>query len=172
MPERRPRAGPADPDSSKGAYLLALRWLTARERSEAQVRQRLVERGYSQTAISPAVARLVAERTLDDRRAATTVARAEANVRRHGSRRVAATLTAMRIDRDLVKEVVREVFGEADEQDLLERALNRRLRGKPERLADPRERRKLLAYLVRQGFSASAASGLLRKRMREPKSGS
>jgi SOS response regulatory protein OraA/RecX len=38
------------------------------------------------------------------------------------------------------------------------------LRGKPERVKDPGERRKLLAYLVRQGFSASAASNALRKR--------
>ena len=167
MPERRPRAAPADPDSSKAAYFLALRWLTARERSEAQVRQRLVERGYSQTAISPAIARLLAERTLDDRRAATAVARTEAKIHRHGPRRVAAKLTAMRIDRDLIKEVVRDVFGEIDEQELLERTLDRRLRGKPERLADPRERHKVLAYLVRQGFSASAASGLLRKKARQ-----
>lgn len=164
MPERRPRA--ADPDSSKAAYFVALRWLTARERSEAQVRQRLVERGYSHTAIALAIGRLVAERTLDDRRAATAVARTEATVRRHGPRRVAATLTAMQIEGELVREVVREVFGEIDEQELLERTLDRRLRGKPERLADPRERRKLLAYLVRQGFSASAASGLMRKKAR------
>lgn len=131
------------------------------------MRQRLAERGYTQTAISPAIARLLAERTLDDRRAATAVARTEAAIRRHGPRRVAAKLTAMRIDRDLVKEVVRDIFGENDEQEMLERTLDRRLRGKPERLADPRERRKLLAYLVRQGFSASAASGLMRKKSRE-----
>lgn len=172
MKKRRSSAAPAGPDSSKIAYSLALRWLTARELSEAQVRERLIERGFAQAAISPAIARLLAERTLDDRRAATAVARTEVNVRRHGPRRVEAKLTAMRIDRDLVRDVVRDVFGETDELNLLERVLDRRLRGKPERLADPRERRKLLAYLVRQGFSASAASGLMRKRSQEPKSGS
>ena len=75
-------------------------------------------------------------------------------------------LIAMKIDRDLATEVVKDLFGETDEAELLEATLERRLRGKPDRLTDPRERRKLLAYLVRQGFSASAASGLLRRKSR------
>ena len=162
---KKPRL-PSEPDSPKAASFRALRWLTARELSEAQVRERLEQRGYTAAAISPAVERLKKERTIDDRRAATAVARTEARVRRHGPRRVMAKLVAMRIDRDLAKEVVRDLFGESDEQELLEAALERRLRGKPERLKDPSERRKLLAYLVRQGFSASAASGLLRQRAR------
>jgi SOS response regulatory protein OraA/RecX len=73
-------------------------------------------------------------------------------------------LLSMQIDRDLAREIVREQFGDEDEQQLLETTLDRRLRGKPERVKDPGERRKLLAYLVRQGFSASAASNALRKR--------
>ncbi len=56
MKKSRP---PEDPDSSKAAYLRALRWLTARELSEAQVRARLAEKGYTDTAIMPAVERLL-----------------------------------------------------------------------------------------------------------------
>jgi regulatory protein len=162
---KKPRA-PSDPDSPKAAYFRALRWLTARELSEAQVRDRLEERGYTTAAILPAIQRLKNERTLDDLRAATAVARTEAKVRRHGPRRVMGKLIAMHIDRDMAKEVVRDLFGETDEEELLEAALDRRLRGKPERLKDPAERRKVLSYLVRQGFSASAASGVMRKRSR------
>jgi regulatory protein len=158
---------PEDPDSSKAAYLRALRWLTARELSESQVRDRLADRGYTEAAIGPAIERLLHDRTIDDRRAATAVARTEARVRRHGPRRVLGKLIAMQIDRDLAKEVVRDLFGETDEQELLAKALERRLRGQPERLKDPRERRSILAYLVRQGFSASAASALMRKMSRQ-----
>jgi regulatory protein len=154
---------PEDPDSSKAAYFRALRWLAARELSEAQVRTRLADRGYTTEAIGPAVERLLKDRTLDDRRAATAVARTEARVRRHGPRRVLGKLVAMHIDRDLAKEVVSELFGEEEEEALLDRLLERRLRGKPERLKDPGERRKILAYLVRQGFSASAAASAMRK---------
>jgi regulatory protein len=160
---KRPRP-PEDPDSSKAAYFRALRWLTARELSESQVRTRLADRGYTETAIGPALERLIQDRTIDDRRAATTVARTEARVRRHGPRRVMGKLIAMKIARDLAREVVKDLFGETDEQELLETTLERRLRGKPERLKDPKERRKLLGYLVRQGFSASAASNAIRNK--------
>lgn len=161
MKKSRP---PDDPDSSKAAYFRALRWLTARELSEAQVRARLAEKGYTDIAIKPAVERLLQDRSLDDRRAATAVARTEARVRRHGPYRVMGKLMAMQIDRDLAKDIVRELFGEEDEEALLEKTLEIRLRGNPERLADPRERRRILAYLVRQGFSASAASAAIRNK--------
>lgn len=160
---RKPRP-PDDPDSSKAAYFRALRWLTARELSEAQVRARLAEKGYTDTAIKPAVERLLQDRTLDDRRAATAIARTEARVRRHGPHRVMAKLMAMRIDRDLAKDIVRELFGEEDAEALLDKTLEIRLRGNSERLKDPRERNKILAYLVRQGFSASAASAAIRNK--------
>ena len=162
---KKPRP-PEDPDSPKAAYFRALRWLTARELSEAQVRSRLAEKGYTDNAITPAVERLIQEHTIDDRRAATAVARTEARVRRHGPHRVMGKLIAMQIDRDLAKEVVRELFGEEDEGALLERTLETRLRGNAERLKDPRERRKILAYLIRQGFSASAASAAIRSKMK------
>ena len=157
---------PEDPHSSDAAYFLALRWLTSRELSEAQVRDRLSDRGFTGSAIDPAIARLLREQVIDDRRAATAVARTEARVRRHGPRRVLARLTAMQIDRDLAREIVRDAIADSEEEDLLEMTLERRLRGKPERLQDPAERRKLVAFLVRQGFSPSAASSALRKRMR------
>jgi regulatory protein len=132
--------------------------------SEAQVRSRLADKGYADTAIQPAVERLLQDRTIDDRRAATAVARTEARVRRHGPHRVMGKLLAMRIDRDLAKDIVKDLFGEEDEQALLEKTLDIRLRGNPERLTNPRERRKILAYLVRQGFSASAASAAIRSK--------
>jgi regulatory protein len=163
---KKPRP-PEDPDSDKAAYFLALRWLSARELSEGQVRERLGRRGYTSKAVDPAVQKLMQQRTLDDRRCATAAARTEAKIRRRGPRRIMGRLIAMRIDRDLAREVVSELFGDTDEQDLLEQTLDRRLRGNTSKLKDPNERRKLLGYLVRQGFSASAASGLIRKKSRE-----
>jgi regulatory protein len=157
---------PDDPDSSKAAYARALRWLTARELSEAQVRARLAHKGFTAAAIVPAVERLLEDRTIDDRRAATAVARTEARVRRHGPHRVLGKLTAMHIDRDLATEVVRELFGEEDEEALIDKALDRRLRGNIDRLKDPHERQKMLAYLMRQGFSSSAASAAVRNKLK------
>lgn len=162
---KKPRP-PEDPDSPKAAYFRALRWLTARELSEAQVRSRLAEKGYTDNAITPAIERLILDGTVDDRRAATAVARTEARVRRHGPHRVMGKLIAMRIDRDLANEVLRELFGEEDEGALADRTLETRLRGNAGRLKDPRERRKILAYLIRQGFSAATASAAIRTKMK------
>jgi SOS response regulatory protein OraA/RecX len=153
---------PEDPESSKAAWSRALRWLTARELSESQVRARLAAAGYARTAIDAAFERLLGDRTIDDHRAATAVARTEARVRRHGPRRVLGKLLSMQIDRDLARAVVAELFGDEDEDLLLARTLDRRLRGSPERLNDPAERRKVLAYLVRQGFAAGAAMTAIR----------
>lgn len=168
MKARRP---PQDPDSSSAAYSRALAWLTARELSEAQVRSRLTDRGYSRPAIDAAVARLVETRSLDDRRAAMAVARAEMRGRGRGPGRVMGRLITMRIDRDLAKAVVAELFGDTSEDDLLEAALHRKLRGRSERLADPHERRKLIAYLIRQGYSASSAARTVRNRSKNPPKG-
>ena len=163
----KPSRPPEHPDSSKAAYFRALRWLTARELSESQVRTRLAEKGYTDSAITPAVERLLHEHSIDDRRAAMAVARTEARVRRHGPYRVMGKLIAMQIDRDLAKEIVRELFTDEDEEALLGQTLDIRLRGKPERLKDPRERRRILAYLVRQGFSMSAASAAIRAKLKQ-----
>ena len=163
MNARRP---PRDPDSPAAAYARALAWLSARELSEGQVRIRLADRGYSRAAIDAAVQRLIENRSLDDRRAALAVARAEMRGRGRGPGRVMGRLITMRIDRDLAKDVVAELLGETAEDDLLEAALNRKLRGRSERLETPQERRKLVAYLIRQGYPASAAARAVRSKSR------
>jgi regulatory protein len=163
---KKPRP-PDDPTSDKAAYFLALRWLSARELTEGQVRERLARKGYTAQAINPAVQRLVDQRTINDHRTATAIARTEARIRRRGPHRILGKLISVHVDRDLARTVVQELFGEMDEAGLLEQTLEKRLRGNTARLGDPAERRKLLSYLVRQGFSPSAASSLLRKRARE-----
>ena len=165
MKQRRPAD---EPDSSNAAYARALRWLTARELSEAQVRARLTEAGYRPPAISAAIERLLANRTIDDRRAASAVARSEARVRRHGPHRVMAKLLAMKIDRETAKDVIRELFGEDEDGAFIDVALDRRLRGRVEKLSNPDERQKIVAYLVRQGFSASDALGAIRRKTANP----
>jgi SOS response regulatory protein OraA/RecX len=132
--------------------------------SEAQVRTRLEEVGFTASAIEQAVVRLIECGALDDRRAATAIARLEARIRRHGPQRVLARLASMQIERDLARAVVRDLFEEDDESVLIDAALDRRLRGNAARLQDPAEGRKLVAYLVRQGFSPAAAAAAVRNR--------
>jgi SOS response regulatory protein OraA/RecX len=147
---------PTDP------YGLSLKWLALRELTERQLRQRLAARQVPGGSIDEVVRTLQSNGT----RTALAAARTDALVKRHGRFRVSQHLAALGIARDLARRVVQEVFAEIDEQELLERALARRL-GRTRRLVkDPGEYRKLYGYLVRQGFDPSAVTALLRERAR------
>ena len=163
---KRPRATD-QPDSPDHARLQALRWLGARELTEFQIRQRLERRGFLPAAVSTALRRLKEDGTLDDNRTARALVRTEAHVKRHGPQRVLGKLLAAGVDRDRARAILGEEFTEEDQSQLMERALDKRLRGRIERLKDPLERRKLVAHLVRQGYSATAASALIRQKSRQ-----
>ncbi len=66
-------------------YLTALKMLARRELSEAQLRQRLIRRQHDPDAIEAALARLKAERSLDDERVAGAIARSETNLKKRGT---------------------------------------------------------------------------------------
>jgi regulatory protein len=144
-------------------YVVALRMLAMRELSEAQIRQRLSRRGYSDDEIDPAVARLKAERSLDDARVAGALARSETNLRRRGPLRVRRRLEAAGIASPLAQRAVEETFADIDADALIAAALEKRLRGRTE-IADDREFQRLFRFLAGQGFETSRILALLRSR--------
>ena len=151
------------PDGAERAYVAGLTLLARRELAEAQLRTRLARRKFEQDDIDGAVARLRLEGALDDRRTAVACARTEVRLRHHGRARVLRRIEALGIARDVAREAVAEVFTELDEAELLEHALNRRLRRGLE-LSDPLAVQRMHRYLVGQGFDPSAVIGLLRRR--------
>jgi SOS response regulatory protein OraA/RecX len=80
---------------------------------------------------------------------AAAYARTAGSVRGRGRDRVRRELEAMGIDRDLAKAAVEAALPREDEDDRMARALARR---HPGPVGDERERRRLYAWLVRQGF--------------------
>ena len=136
--------------------------LGRRELCEAQVRARLARKAFEPDAIDTAVERLTRERALDDRRTALACARTEVRLKHRGRLRVARHLEVIGISRDLARDAVSEVFGEMDENALLEQALDRRLRGAT--LVDVASLRRVHRYLLTQGFDADRVSALLRRR--------
>jgi regulatory protein len=151
------------PDGAERAYVVGLALLARRELAEAQLRARLDKRKFSPDDVESAVARLRRERALDDRRTALACARTQVRLRHHGRTRVLRHIQALGISRDVAREAVAEVFTELDETELLEQALERRLR-RGTGLTDPAAVRRIYRYLVGQGFNASAVTGLLRRR--------
>ena len=152
-------------DDADRAYVIGLSLLARRELAEAQLRTRLARRHFDDDAIDAAIARLRADRSLDDRRTALACARTEVRLRQRGRARVVCRIEALGIARDLAREAVAEVFGEVDEAALLEQALEKRLRHGLT-LADPAAARRVYRYLVGQGFDAGSVGNLLRRRAR------
>lgn len=153
---RRPKSRDSASSEAPDAYTAALVLLSQRELSEAQIRTRLARRGCLPEAIDAAVARLTADRTLDDRRVARAAARSEAAIRGRGPARVRQRLYALGLPAEVVQEAVGATFEDVDEDALLDAALARRLRGQSIAELDERGRARLTRALVAQGFSMGA----------------
>ena len=144
---------------SVDAYVLGLGWLARRELSEKQIRQRLIRRGLEADAIDAAVARLKAERALDDARVAGAYARTAVRLKGRGPLRLERDLQGLGIERGAAREAVRAVLADTDERTLARQAAQRRWRraDRPEAADAAR----LYRALLRQGFGPSAARAAL-----------
>ena len=134
------------------AFTTALNLLSARELSETQLRARLARRKIDPDDINAAINRLKEDGTLNDRRVARAIARMESEIKHRGRARVIQKIRQAGIDSDAAEDAVREVFEDVDENALLERAMERRLRGKSARDLDDRGRARVVRGLVAQGF--------------------
>ena len=138
------------------AFTVALTLLSARELSEAQIRTRLKRRQLDDDDIDAAVSRLKADGTLNDRRVALALARMESAIKHRGRSRVIQKIRQAGIDSDTAEDAVQEVFEDVDENALLDRALERRLRGKAPKELDDKGRARVIRGLVAQGFRLEA----------------
>jgi len=138
------------------AFTVALTLLSARELSESQLRARLKRRQIDDTDIDAAVSRLKADRTLDDRRVARAIARMESAIKHRGRARVIQKIRQAGINADTAEDAVREIFEEVDEHALLDRALERRLRGQEVKDLDDKGRARIIRGLAAQGFPLDA----------------
>jgi regulatory protein len=145
------------------AYTLALTLLSSRELSEAQLRTRLRKRKIDDRDIESAVARLKADRTLNDRRVAVALARMESAIKHRGRARIVQKIRQAGIDADTADDAIREVFQEVDESALLDRAFERKMRGKTAKDLDEKARARLVRALVGQGFSFDAVMKRVKK---------
>jgi regulatory protein len=153
-------------DGADRAYVAGLTLLARRELAEAQLRERLARRKFEPDEIDAAVTRLRRERAVDDRRTALACARTEMRIKHRGRARVVRQIEALGIARDVAREAVAEVFAEVDETELLQQALDRRLRHGMD-VSDPAVFRRVHRYLLGQGFDAGRVTALLRGRAKK-----
>lgn len=168
----RPRKGKGCPseDRKVDGMSIALRFLTPRARSTAEVRERLSREGVSEDGIVEVLARLRQWGYLDDKAFAQAWVSDRTRLRPTGSKRLQAELREKGIEQDIISQVLEERTETAEVEmaaDLAAKRRSARLRmgalDDTPQVIDPAEERRLLGYLLRRGFSITAARRALRQ---------
>jgi len=171
MRRRRPQPGreepeldsAADPDKARRqVFQRAAKLLAAKQRSVAELRERLLEgRGANATNVAEVIERLREYGYLDDARYAQSYASLRVQQRPIGRQRLERDLRMKQIDKATVDAALDSVFEENPESELIDSAIEKRirLRGRPHTRA---EARKLFDHLLRQGFAFELVSEKVR----------
>ena len=153
---------PATPEEIRArAFQRAVKLLAAKPRSIAELRERLAERCSSKAVIETVIARLREYGYLDDERYALGYASSKVRQQPIGRRRLELSLARKKVDRAVADDALDQVFAETSEAELLDRAVEKRirLRGRPKTRA---EAKSLFDHLLRQGFPFELVSEKVR----------
>lgn len=138
---------------TEAAYRVALRLLEVRPRAVNELLRRLRDRGHPPPAADGAVGRLQSEGLLDDDQFARHFARVRAP-KGHGARRLITDLMARGVDKRVAESAVYDTLEseEVDPQAQVRALTEKRIRQMRD-LPLEKQRRRVLAYLNRRGFS-------------------
>ena len=133
----------------------AVRLLAAKPRSVTELRERLIEKSWTNAEIvSSVIEKLKEYRYLDDLQYATDLAASKLRQKPQGKRRLQQKLSLKRLDKDVVDSAIKSAFEKTPENDLLKLAIEKRVRLKG--LPETRDEiKKFYDHLMRQGFSYS-----------------
>ena len=135
-------------DEREVAFQQAVRYLSYRPRSEAEVRQQLESQDLSEQAIQDAVERLARNGLLDDNRFASTWVENRSEFRPRGRRALAFELRRLGVSPQVIESSLEGI----DENELAYQAGLKQVR-KYQRLEWQDFRQKMIAFLARRGFS-------------------
>jgi regulatory protein len=147
-------ARPLDPDKARErTFQRAVKLLAAKPRSVEELRERLLEKQWTNESVVDAVlVRLGEYGYLNDEQYAFGYASFQVRQKPVGRQRLQRALALKKVDRETADEAIKRVFEETPEEQLIEQAIERRirLRGRPETRAQTKS---LFDHLLRQGFS-------------------
>ncbi len=130
----------------------AVKLLAAKPRSVRELRERLLEKLWTDAGIVNAVIEKLKEyKYLDDEQFARNLAVSKLQQKPQGRRRLQQTMSQKKLDKEIVETAIAEAFEKMPEDELIEQAIAKRMRlkGKPESRA---ELKKFYDHLLRQGF--------------------
>ena len=131
----------------------AIRLLAAKPRSVGELRERLLEKSWTNSHIvGEVLLKLEEYKYLDDKQYAKDLAASRLRQRPQGKRKLKQTISQKKLDKETVDEVITYAFERMPETELVETAIEKRIRlkGVPESREDLK---KFYDHLLRQGFS-------------------
>lgn len=136
----------------------AVNLLAFKPRSIAELRERLLEKEWTTAEIVDAVLDKLKEYNyLNDEQFAKSLAASQIRQKPIGRRVLKQKLALKKLDKETVEAALETAFEETPEDEIIDRAIEKRLRlkGKPETREDSK---KFYDYLLRQGFSYDLVS--------------
>jgi len=158
---------PAEPDvkdrekARERTMNRAVKLLAAKPRSISELRERLLEKAWTNREIvETVIEKLRSYGYLDDQQFAVDTALSKIRTRPQGRRKLEQTMSRKKLDRDTIKVAIDSAYEKLPESDLIDTAIDKRLRlkGRPK---TREEVKKFYDHLLRQGFSY----GLIRDKM-------
>lgn len=141
----------------------ALRLLAVRDRSEAELRERLRQSGFPEERIAAVLARCREQGYLDDARFARSRALSLMQSGRAVGSRLLADLSRRGIPPEAAREAVEETAREVDPEELARELRRRRFPGFDYARAEERERRRAVNFFLRRGFSLELILSILKE---------
>ncbi|MFN2441668.1 MAG: regulatory protein RecX [Thermoanaerobaculia bacterium] len=156
---------------SERCYAAAVRLLEYRFRARVELRRKLEDRDFDARAIEETLARLDDEGWLDDVRFARELARSRAR-KGVGPKRISLALRGFGVDDEAARAGMAEAAEEEPPEERLREAVRKRMRILARRhgeewLREPEGRKKLLAYLLHQGYEYAAVTAALDSELRK-----
>ncbi|HDG61990.1 MAG: hypothetical protein DRP38_06245 [Thermotogae bacterium] len=128
-----------DPDSESDAFKYASKLFKYRMRSEAEMKKRLLERGFSEECVQRVMEKLKEKGFVDDEKFSYLFAYDELTLRNHGPRIIKSKLKALGVNEEIIEKSLKKVLEEVDLEDVIKKLLKKASE-------NPRE------YLFRRGF--------------------
>lgn len=141
----------------------AVNLLAFKPRSIHELRERLLEKEWTNAeTVESVIEKLKEYNYLNDEQFARTLAHSKIRQKPIGKRVLKQKLALKKLDKETVETTLENVFEEIPESEIIERAIEKRLRlkGKPETREDSK---KFYDYLLRQGFSYDLVSSKMRE---------
>lgn len=145
----------------------AVNLLTYKPRSISEMRERLLEKLWTnEEIVDEVIEKLKKYGYLDDIKFAKDFAASKVRQKPIGKKRLRMDLVKKKLDKETIDKALEETFDETPEDEIIDRAIAKRLRikGKP---IDQNDKKKFLDHLLRLGFSYD----IVRDKMRDVMSG-